>query len=370
MAETSVRSVGPAGTQVVHRGEGGSGPFMLTLCRLVEPVTIRPPESPHLRPFTFFTSRARQRDGSELLYLHMGFFETLEHADRCARAVRGRHPDAKASIAPFSLWQLPDFDEPASPPPEPPADSSGSWRIAPVQPESLTDTQVLNILAARRLSEPQHDADERGGEPVELLRPEDTGVRLALKEAVARGLPVSFAVQLHWSARPIDPSRVPALAEFGSHTLYAVESRRTSRSCFFLRLGFFPDPVSAKQAAALVRSTFASAAVVPVLDEEIARAREACTETSSIPCLVQQRLEEAPEFGGRLRWATASKPESGGRRGSSRGSETLEQTLAQLAERESWNDPDLLSDTGVRHLKVEIERRVSRGRGRGRRLPA
>ncbi len=372
MAETSESSVGPSGTQVVHRGEAGTGPFMLTLCRLVEPVSIRPPQSPHLKPFTFFTSRARQRDGSESLYLHMGFFDTLDHADKWARAVRGRHPDAKASIAPFALWQLPDFDEPASPPIDPQAGSADSRGLAPAHPEALTDTQVLNILAARRLaeaqSEDQSNGEEPGSEPVELLRPEDTGTRRALKEAVARGLPVSFAVQLHWSARPIDPGRVPALPAFKAHMLYAVESRRANRSCYFLRLGFFADPVTAKQAAALVRSTFASAAVVPVVDEEIARAREACMETSSIPCLVQQRVEAALEFGGTLRWATASKPESGGRRGAARGSETLEQTLAQLAERESWSDPDLLSDTGVRHLKVEIEKRASRGRHRT--LPA
>ena len=45
-----------------------------------------------------------------------------------------------------------------------------------------------------------------------------------------------------------------------------------------------------------------------------------------------------------------------------RNSGGLEQTLAQLAEREKWNDPDVLSDTGVRHLKVEIEELTRRNR--------
>jgi hypothetical protein len=40
----------------------------------------------------------------------------------------------------------------------------------------------------------------------------------------------------------------------------------------------------------------------------------------------------------------------------------LEQTLAQLAEREMWSDPDMLSDTGVRHLKVEVEKLTPGGR--------
>jgi hypothetical protein len=318
MISTSARSVGSSSTNIVHRGEGGIGPFMLTLCRLAEPVSIRPPQSPHLRPFTFFTSRAPQQDGSEPLYLHMGFFETLALAEKWARAVRGRHPEAIATAAP------PAF--------------------APVDNESLTDTQVLNILEAR------HPApDESGSEQIELLRPDDTGTRRALKEAVVRGMPVSFALQLNWSAQPIDLSRVPSLAIFKAYSLYVVESRSASRSCFFLRLGFFGDPVSAKQVASHVRSSFASAAVVPVLDEEIACAREACADTSLIPCLLRQRLDHA---------AASSDAPSGPRRSASK----LAQTLAQLAEREMWTDPDLLSDTGVRHLKVEVEKLTSGGR--------
>lgn len=356
MAATSVRSVGPSGTHIVHRGEAGAGPFMLTLCRLAEPVAIRPPQSPHLKPFTFFTSRAPQRDGSEHLYLHMGFFETLAGADKWMRAVRGRHPDARVTAAPFALWRLLDSDEPASWLVEPETDISDCQPIAPVGGESLTDTQVLNMLEARRSVAAQSDAEQM--DPgIELLRPDDTGTRRALKEAVVQGLPVSFAVQLQWSVRQIDPGRVPELAIFEAYALYTVESRRSSRSCFFLRLGFFGDPISAKQVAAHVRSSFASAAVVPVLEEEMTRAREACLETSSIPCLVQQRRDEALGFGTPV-WAIPPKPPGREeRRSASKGAETLEQTLAQLAEREIWNDPDLLSDTGVRHLKVEIEER-------------
>jgi hypothetical protein len=358
MAATSARSIGPPGTQIVHRGEGGTGPFMLTLCRLVEPVSIRPPQSARLKPFTFFTTPARRPDGGEQSYLHMGFFATLADADRWARAVRGRHPEAKASLAPLALWQRPGSEESASPPLDPPAGSPDRPVSAPVENKSLTDTQVLNILEMRRLAGAVNEVDEPGGGQIELLRPDDTGTRRALKEAVVQGLPVSFAVQLQWSTRPIDPRRAPALAAFEAYTLYAVESRRESRSCFFLRLGFFGDPVSAKQVAAQVRSSFATAAVVPVLDEEMTRAREACMETSSIPCLLQQRRDEALGFG-TPRWSTVPKP-----RPASRGAETLEQTLAQLAEREMWNDPDSLSDTGVRHLKVEVEKRGSGGRDR------
>jgi hypothetical protein len=319
----------------VPRGAAGTGRFMLTLCRLAEPVTIRPPESPHLKPFKFFTSRVRQRDGSEQLYLHMGFFETLAYAEKWARAARSRHPEAIATVAPPAFLQ----------------------RFEPVDNESLTDTQVLNILEKRQPAPVQGDAER-----IELVRPDDTGTRRALKEAVVRGMPVSFALQLQWSARPIDLTRVPTLAIFKAYSLYVVESRNADRSCFFLRLGFFGDPASAKQVAAHVRSSFASAAVVPVLDEEIECAREARTDTSLIPCLLRERLDHAPEPAGTAAWAPAAEPESGQRRSAAEGSGTLEQTLAQLAEREMWSDPDFLSDTGVRHLKIDFEKLTSGGR--------
>ena len=306
---------------------------MVTLCRLVEPVSIRPPQSPHLKPFTFFTTRAPQKDGADQLYLHMGFFGTMAYAEKWARAVRARHPDAVATPAPRKFWDLP----------------AGS--------DQMTDTQVLNILETRRYVPPQGNVDVRGSEQIELLRPEDTGTRRALKEAVVRGAPVHFAVQLTWSVRPIDPGRIPALEIFNAYTLYSVETRRENRSCYFLRLGFFGDPVSAKLVAFHVRSSFASAAVVPVLDEEIGRAREAEADAASmIPCFVQQHLHHGFEPRGTAAWAMEPQPESDPRRSAVQGAETLEQTLALLAEREMWNDPDMLSDTGVRHLKVEMEK--------------
>src|SRR6516165_82809 len=79
-------------TNPEHRTQVGTGHFMLTLCRLAAPASIRPPQAPQLRPFTFFTSREREPDGSESLYLHMGYFETLADAERWAEAVHGRFP--------------------------------------------------------------------------------------------------------------------------------------------------------------------------------------------------------------------------------------------------------------------------------------
>jgi hypothetical protein len=353
-------SAGPAelpSTDQMRRAPAGTGHFMLTLCRLAAPVSIRPPQSPQLKSFTFFTSRERELDGSEGLYLHMGYFETLADAERWVEGVRGRFPNAIATIAPAAYLRPPHCAAAAaaSQPGDSPPTAPDSSDLAPAKDGSLTDTQVLKVLETRGGSPIQDDVGERDGDHIELLRPEDTGTRQALKEAVAQGAPVSFAVQLQWSAQPIDFSRVPSLAIFKAYTLYATESRREGRSRHFLRLGFFADPISAKQVAAQVRSNFTSAAVVPVADKEIMSAREAGLHTSSIPSLMQQPVDGTLDSN---TMPTEPEPRSDTGRRVARGPETLEQALKQLARREMLTNPDL-GESGVRHLKVMVRKRSS-----------
>ena len=328
---TPTNAAGSSNSGSLEHVQARTGHFMLTLCRLAAPVSIRPPQSPHLKPFTFFTSCAPQPDGSEQLYLHMGYFETLAAAEKWVSAIRGRYPHAIATLAPTAFLRPPDSEP------------------APAKDQSLSDTQVMKILENQRGVAAPDDADRRNCEEIALLRPEDTGTRQALKDAVAQGAPVSFAVQLQWSAEPIDLSRVPALAVFKTYTLYEIESHRAGRCRYFLRMGFFADPISAKQVALQVRANFVSAAVVPVEQQEVSWAREASTGGSSIPCLVQQQGGPALDTA-----ASAAKAQPAPRR-ISRGGKTLAQTLKQLAEREMWTDPDSLSDSGVRHLKVEVQ---------------
>ncbi len=328
MRSIPARPTGSSNPNPAHPAQAATGHFMLTLCRLAAPVSIRPPQSPRLKPFKFFMSRAPQPDGSERLYLHMGYFQTLADAERCLEAVRRRYPNAFATLAPLE-------DEP------------------------LTDTQVLHILETRRVSAVQEDPDERACEQIPLLRPDDTGTRRALKEAVARGAPVSFAVQLHWSTQPIDMSGVPSLAIFKPHTLYATESHREGRSCYFLRLGFFADPISAKQVAVQVCSTFASAAVVPVVEQEITRAREAGTGSSAIPYLGEQRVDRGIDSNDTSGlWARAN-PLSDAPRRVSRSAEAAGQTPEPPARKRTWAEADSLSESGVRHLRVEVQEQLS-----------
>jgi len=340
MTATSATPSGPSRPESssidTDGGPTPTGPFILTLCTLEGPATLRPPQAPELKQFRFFTTRAPQCDGSERIYLHMGYFQTLAHAQRLLQAVHRRFPRAIVNRAPTA---------------DPPA--PGLQPRGPAA-EQLTDTQVMKILEGRGAAPGQNDTKRGHGAQIGLLRPEDTTTRRALKEAVVQGEPVFFAVQLHWSMQPIDPGRVPSLPLFKIHTLYATESRRDGRSRYFLRMGFFPDAATAKEAASQVRAKFAAAVVVPVTDEEITRAREASTDTFAFP-LVSVPLEDIPQSSPAPRAAAEPKRRaSSGSKGVRDGTETLEETLEMLAEREIWNGRDSLSQSGVRHLRIEV----------------
>jgi hypothetical protein len=355
MSSTSATPTGWSNTNPEHPTRSGTGHFMLTLCRLPGPVSIRPSQSPQLKPFTFFTSREREADGHEHLYLHMGYFETLADAEKWVEGVRGRFPNAIATIAPTAYLRPPNTEAPASQPADSQPTAAQSSDVTPIEDKSLSDTQVLKILETRGVVRGRDGIDESDCDQIALLRPEETATRHALKEAVVQGAPVAFAVQLQWSAQPLDLSRVPALAIFKAYTLYATENRREGRSRHFLRLGFFGDPVSAKQVAVQVRSNFASAAVVPVSDQEVTRAREAAKDDSSIPSLVQQEVNRAGDSNSTSGSPAASEPVSDPRRRLSREDRTLELALRRLARREMWTNPDLLSESGVRHVKIKVE---------------
>ena len=333
-------SAGSAGISIpsAASAQASSGRFMLTLCALASPVAMRPPQAPQLKSFTFFTSRVRQSDGSERLYAHMGFFETFADADRWAESVRHLYPRAFATLAPLALMRTAGA-EPAQPGFAPSPDKSSGAQ--------LSDTQVLEILEARRAVSAATDTGE--GDGVALLRPEDTGIRKALKEAVAQGAPVSFAVQLQWSERPIELALVQRLDVFRGHTLYATENHRRSRSRYFLRLGFFSDPASATRVAVRARSAFPSAAVIPVIEPEITRSREAASNRSGIPSLAAPRVEEEIDFDSADTRALTKHGQVEEKRPFSDPDD----------EREMFIEPDPLSQSGVRHLKVEVQEQLS-----------
>jgi len=278
---------------------------------------------------------------------------------------------------------------------------------APVMPHAdspedstLTDTQVLKYLEVRR-----SEGDERSGRQVEdstdasisLLKPDDTATRRALKDAVAQNAPVSFAVQLQWAVQPVELDKVPPLAIFSAYTLYTVEGSREGRKWYGLRLGFFSDAISAKQVAYYVRSEFASVAVVPVSPQEKTRATDEDRKSGAALAFPKRpRPEPLDEFklidsddGGQSSQPASRPPQrsitkptpvaarsaspapvatkrnppskGGGRVGARdrRGPQTLEETLEILGAGELEVDNgsgQTLNDTGVRHLRVEVQK--------------
>jgi len=263
---------------------------------------------------------------------------------------------------------------------------------------SLTDTQVLRYLETRRGDGEGggRTADDQSEASISLLKPDDTGTRRALKDAVAQNTPVSFAVQLQWSVQPVELDKVPPLAIFSAYTLYTVEGSRDGRKWYGLRLGFFSDAISAKQVAYYVRSEFASVAVVPVSPQEKNRASEEDSKKANaglnFPRKTRQTpieefklidSDDAPKSGakpaGVATKAAPAKPAAaaarsapqavsskravkggGGRVGARerRGPQTLEETLEILGagELEVDHGRESMNDTGVRHLRVEVQK--------------
>ena len=320
-------------------------------------------------------------------------------AGRPQAATAGARPAARAPLSNVREVMAALDETSATRKAPPPA----SVRTAPnAQPEApvLSDTQVMKILEERR-SDNQPRDHRAVHSDISLLRPEDTGTRRALKEAVQQNVPVSFAVQLQWSVQPLALDKVPPLAIFSAYTLYTVEGSREGRKWFGLRLGFFTDAVAAKQVAQYVRSEFTSVAVVPV--SSIERGRATAADKKVVPrtsapqphraaqddeiklvdapqAVVAAQPAVVPQRGaaklqsGRAKTASPAARAAASRSKKLRGSVnanarkaplSLEQTLEILGAGNLELDDgrgELLNDSGVRHLRVEVKKNSSFGR--------
>jgi hypothetical protein len=160
----------------------------------------------------------------------------------------------------------------------------------------LSDTQVMKFLEERRSQERGHPETDEASSNIPMLRPDDTGTRRALHEAVQNNAAVAFAVQLHWSVQPLALDKIPPLAIFSAYTLYTVEGSREGRKWYGLRLGFFSDAGAAKQVAHYVRSEFTTVAVLPISSQEHQRATEADEKTQFASFAEPPRARDAPEI--------------------------------------------------------------------------
>lgn len=375
MALMTKNAAGPQATEP----SSGIGAFMLTLCRLEAPISIRPPQNPQLAQFKFFMSRSPHTDGSQRLHLHMGYFPTLADAEKWLQVMRPRYPTAIATRTPPVLLRRTSQGAAAqSQAPRPPAaEPPVVHGIPPAEATALTDTQVLQILETR--VQPSQPGKRPPARPeISLLRPDDTNTRRALKEAVVKGAPISFVVQLFRSDEPIKLGSVPALDIFRAYTLYLAEGAFEGLPWYALRMGFFGDADSAKQVAYYARTNFASVAVVPVNDDERTRAAQkpiALTllakksfDASIDEMLAADQAESAPpatpgypspqvSFKAPPQPAAPNPAPAAPAKG--RQKDSLEQTLELLASSELWSNTDspAHTETGVRHLKVEAVRR-------------
>jgi len=339
-------------------------------------------------------------------------------APKIAAQVSAPALQAAASAKPAAPAQA---AAPKAPPPEPTvqmpamsaAPSLNSVRQAIDELDDLTDTQTIRLLERHSpYREGSRDADV--DEAIRVIKPEDSGSMLAIKSDVKRNAPVLFAVQLDWSVTPFDMAKVPPLAIFNAYTLYTTEAARDGRAWYGLRLGFFSDAVSAKQVAYYVRSDFKTVSVVPVTTIEKERATDLNAARSGIykavnvkegpaptprsmsasnsgvfklldddmPAHIEQDVdgEMSPRFSKPAPATPAAPPRAAvaaapaapaARKAPARGGnkrnahakvdeETLDQTLEILGANTLEITSDKVSETGVRHLRVQIDKKGSK----------
>ena len=284
--------------------------------------------------------------------------------------------------------------------------------------DDLSDTQTIRLLERHS---PYREGSQEASvdEAIRVIKPEDAQSMQAIKSEVKRNAPVLFAVQLDWSVTPFDMAKVAPLAIFNAYTLYTTEANREGRTWYGLRLGFFSDAVSAKQVAYYVRSDFKTVSVVPVTTIEKERANDLNATRSGIhraanikegpaptpasmsqsnasgifklleddlPAMIEQDVdgETSPRFGKQStpppapkpavaaapvpepkKHAPASKARKPGA-ASKRNAhaqvdeETLDQTLEILGASTLEIQNDRSGDTGVRHLRVKVDKKGSK----------
>jgi hypothetical protein len=186
---------------------------------------------------------------------------------------------------------------------------------------------------------------------------------------------VLFAVQMLESATDINLADIPSLSIFKAYTLYKTNVTRERRAVHSLRLGFYKDAISAKQVAYYVRSHFPEVAVVPVTEQERDQAKANPIESAKLSDSFQRSLDEALETARPAAARTPTPPPAPVRPAPpppaakippastkpTKRRDSLEQTLELLAASEMWNDSDSHTETGVRHLNFEVQKRKSRG---------
>jgi hypothetical protein len=135
-AATAVKiGAGAAATQA-------SGKFVINLMASTTPMALAQPNHPHLKQFTFFITRRRQ-DHRERFRLHMGYFDSQQHAEAMLVKVREIFPSAWAGATPGKTE-----DKGAEPRP------AAERRAITAAPFDMAQVNVAAALAAEPLPAP------------------------------------------------------------------------------------------------------------------------------------------------------------------------------------------------------------------------
>jgi hypothetical protein len=323
---------------------------------------------------------------------------------------------AQAPVAPKAPPQEPTVQMPAPSIPMTAAAAVNNVRQVIEELDDLSDTQTIRLLE-RHSPYKEGSQEANVDEAIRVVKPDDAQAMLAIKSDVKRNAPVLFAVQLDWAVTAFDMAKIPPLAIFNAYTLYTTEANREGRTWYGLRLGFFSDAVSAKQVAYYVRSDFKTVSVVPVTTIEKERATDLNADRSGIhraanikegpaptpasisasntsgvfklldddmPAHIEQDIDgemsprffkptpdrPAPPPAAAAPVAPEPKPAANKRKPGSKGvrrdasakvdEETLDQTLEILGASTLEIQNDSSGDTGVRHLRVKIDKKGSK----------
>jgi hypothetical protein len=369
-------------------------------------MALEVPDAPELEGFAVFRSR-RVEDGRDRYRLHLGYFESREDAQRALPAVRARYPAAWIALAPpDSMGSLDDTNvaqfkfirqNKAQTPTRPhiPAHEPEPIKATPVK-ATLVAPRSGQMSAAPRRSAPLTQTVNRvpmtPAQVLQLLESAPRAARPATAPAKPHSEPAAgtfapgqkFAVQLVWATTPVHTGKVPQLAIFEAYTLYSVQVERAGRRWYGLRLGFFKDPLSARQVALYARSDFSAAAVVPVSDRECDKASTVAAQAQTVPTFsandagpkptdeivltpdgtethqkpkgaqAQPAPSRAATRNGAAQQAAAAK-RLGKRRPDKSAEELLEELGAdELSIQNSPAHQEDTSESGVRHLSVSV----------------
>jgi len=220
---------------------------------------------PELAGLAVFRSR-QVEEGRERFRLHVGYFSSVEAAEKLLPIIRETYPAALVTVAPQS--NMGSLDDTAM---------ARFSILQPIEPAAAPAVAASPVPARAAQVDPM-DSPRAELPAVEAPTPpvlsRADAVTPPAAEVTARPAQ-HYAVQLIWSHDPVDVAKIPILAIYSGYLLYAVETEPGPRHYYGVRLGFYADALSARLVAHYVRSDFSGVSVVPVSGREMTRAAAA-----------------------------------------------------------------------------------------------